>query len=147
MKSLSSTHILQKRSLRILSKSPHLEHHIPICSRFNLLDLQDLYHVKALTFLHDFYHGKLPPFFSNKLQFYFPRRSNDMLLKSNFRRTSLADTLLFNTLPEIWNPLPSNIKTAISKSKATFVLTIKNFYLSNYKSWECSTTNCRSCSN
>ena len=63
MKSLSSTHILQKRSLRILSKSPHFEHHIPICSRFNLLDLQDLYHVKALTFLHDFYHGKLPPFF------------------------------------------------------------------------------------
>lgn len=144
MKSLSSIHNLQKKALRIISKSKYLAHHIPICHSLQLLNLPDLYNLKALTFFYDYYHGKLPPFFNNKLSFQLSR-NNEMILKTQYRRTDIAAMFLFNTLPSIWNPLPTDIKSQINKSKNTFVSKVKSFLINKYENWECTDDNCYAC--
>ena len=67
MSSLSLIYNLQKRALRIISKSHPRSHHIPICSSLQLLDLEDIYNVRALSFFYDFFHDKLPPPISTNL--------------------------------------------------------------------------------
>ena len=142
---MSPIHKPQKRALRVISRNFYLSHHIPICYSLNILDLHDIYNVKALSFFHYYFHGKLPPFFHNKIQIYIRSRTNEMLLKSTFHRTHLADSLLFNKLPHIWNSLPNDLKTALYQSKPAFIAKIKKFYISNYRNWSCNELNCYVC--
>ena len=57
MKTLTSVHKLQKRALRTVSKQGYFSHHIPLCYTLQILDLEHIYDMKALSFLHDYYHG------------------------------------------------------------------------------------------
>ena len=109
-----------------------------------LLDLEHIYELKALSLLHDFYHNKLPPFFKNKITFY-KNRHNELLLKIHYRRTNIASSSPFNTLPNIWNPLPIAIKSLIKKSKSTFLREFKNHIFKMYESWICHDINCYVC--
>ena len=70
MRHLTSIHKLQKRALRIISKSNRHSHHKPLCYKLRILDLRELYKVKALSFFHDYYHNKLPSTFSNIFTLY-----------------------------------------------------------------------------
>lgn len=145
MSILSGLHRLQKKALRIISNSPSKAHHIPLCHSLGILDLEDLYSTKALSFLYDYIHGNLPSTFQDKLHLYFSR-NNELLIKIKYRRTDTASRLLYNTLPNIWNHLESNIKTEITKSKKTFITKIKLYYLNKYENFKCSVFNCYSCS-
>lgn len=144
MKNLHPISILQKRALRIISNSHYLAHHIPICYELKILDLEHLYNIKALSLFYDYFHGKLPPFFVNKLSLHY-NRHNELIIKTQFRRTDLASTLVFNTLPTIWNTLPSDLKSYLSKTKKTFLSKMKNYYISSYENWKCLNTNCYAC--
>ena len=141
---LHPVHKLQKRALRIIAKAGVHAHHIPLCQSLDILDLVDLYSVKALSFFHDYFHGKLPPFFLNKFNLYYSR-DDSLLIKTNFRRTDIASSSIFNTLTNVWNPLPHDLKLQISKSKKTFLSKVKNYFLSKYQDWECKTPNCFVC--
>ena len=143
---LKSVHNLQKRALRIVGRAKYLAHHIPLCFTLNVLDLQDLYNTKALAFFYDYYHGVLPPSLLNILHLQYTR-SNNLIIKTSFRRTKLAASSLLHTLPNIWNPLPENIKRAIEKSKPIFLQTIKNHYISEYEKWSCAKRDCFVCKN
>ena len=145
MSILSGLHRLQKKALRIISNSSSKAHHIPLCYSLEILDLEDLYSTKALSFLYDYIHGNLPSTFQDKLHLYFSR-NNELLIKIKYRRTDTASRLLYNTLPNIWNHLESNIKTEITKSKKTFITKIKLYYLNKYENFKCSVFNCYSCS-
>ena len=144
MKSLLCIHKLQKRALRIISKEGFQSHHIPICNNIQLLDLEDIYNLKALSFLYDYHHGKLPPFFKNKLEFS-NNRINELVLKTRYRRTDIASATIFNTLPSIWNPLPNKIKLCITKSKKIFLKEVKIHLLLQYEGWECKEADCFAC--
>ena len=147
MSPLASIHSLQKRAFRIISKcKSYISHHIPICSSLGLLDLEDIYNVRALSFFYDFFHGDLPPFFVNFVSLHYSR-NNELFLKTKFRRTNIASSILCHTLPYIWNVLPVNMKSNITKSKHIFIRDIKIFYLEKYKSWECTARTCYICSN
>ena len=50
---LTNLHKLQKRAIRLISKAKRRSHHIPLCHNLNILDLKDLYIIKALSFFHD----------------------------------------------------------------------------------------------
>ena len=145
MSTLTNLHILQKKAIRVVSKTHSRAHHIPLCYSHEILDLADLYSVKALSFLYDYVHNDLPPFFYDKLEFYISR-DNDLLIKTKFRRTNIASGHLFNTLPNLWNPLDRSLKSEIYKSKVTFMTKIKTYFINTYKNWTCSHDNCRSCS-
>lgn len=144
MRSLSNIHNLQKRALRIVSKTYFLAHHIPLCFNLKILDLPELYNVKALSFFYDFYHGKLPPAFCNIFSLC-NDRNNQLFIKTQYRRTDLAASTIIHTLPNIWNPLPADLKLLISKSKSNFMSNIKKYYIALYENWVCDKTDCYSC--
>ena len=144
MRSLACVHKLQKRALRIISKQGFYTHHIPLCASLKLLDLEHLYDIKALSFFHDFFHGRLPPFFANKFTLCYSRR-NELMIK--YRRTNIAAATIFHTLPDIWNNLPKHLKSSILLSKSSYLLKLKEFYISTYEKWICTATNCFICAN
>ena len=141
----SLSYNLQKRALRIISKSHPRSHHIPICSSLQLLDLEDIYNVRALSFFYDFFHDKLPPYFNQFVSLRYSR-NDELFIKTRFHRTNIASSSLCHTLPYIWNPLPIEIKNNLLKSKFTFIRSLKNYYLDKYSNWECHTHQCYSCS-
>ena len=100
MRHLTSIHKLQKRALRIISKSNRHSHHKPLCYKLRILDLRELYKVKALSFFHDYYHNKLPSTFSNIFKLYHSR-NNHLVIKIKFLRTQTAATSIIHTLPTI----------------------------------------------
>ena len=144
MKTLTSVHKLQKRALRTVSKQGYFSHHIPLCYTLQILDLEHIYDMKALSFLHDYYHGKLPPFFNDKFNF-FTNRNNELCLKIHYRRTDIASSSLYYTLPNIWNTLPNELKLYISKSKRVFLREVKKHFWELYSNWECDLNNCFIC--
>ena len=147
MAPLSRVLNLQKRALRIVSKSNFYSHHIPLCHSLQLLELEDIYNVKSLSFFFDYFHGTLPPFFANFFALYVSR-NNEILIRTNYRRTNLAASSLLNSLPNIWNPLPLSIKSSLLGSKSVFLYKTKQFYLDQYKSWTCKDAdNCYVCRN
>ena len=80
-------------------------HHIPLCHTLQLYDLHEIY-----CLFYDYIYEKLPPFFHYKLTLFSSRHST-MLLCITYRRTNLAPSSMFHTLPNIWNPLPEELKT------------------------------------
>ena len=144
MRYLSKLHLLQKRAIRIIAKSNYIAHHIPLCSELDILDLPDLYNVKALSLFHEFYHNNLPPALSNIFDLSYSRDGH-LKVKTRFHRTNIAASSIVHTLPDIWNNLPNPIKVKIAFSKKTFLSQVKTFYISKYKTWFCETLDCRSC--
>ena len=138
MKSLSIVHKLQKRALRIISNIFLFA--IPFNFSTSSTSMIDL---KAMSLLHDYYHNSLPPFFTNKFDFY--HNSNELCLKIKYRRTEIASATIFHTLPNIWNPLPVQIKSSIKKSKKTFLKEVKMYLLQAYEKWECREIDCFVC--
>ena len=143
-KSLISIYSLQKRAIRIVSKSKRLTHHIPLCHNCGLLDLFDLYKIKALSFFHDYWSDILPPVFSNLLTFYV--KNDQLFIKNKYCRTEIAASTIMHALPSIWNPLDNTIKQAIIKSKTRFIKICKQNYISSYASWTCELIDCYICS-
>ena len=141
---LSLIHKLQKRAIRIISGMTPYAHHIPLCYSLKLLDLEHLYCIRSLSFFYDYYHRVLPPFFRDKFTTCISR-DDTVLIKTKYRRTDLASSTLFHTLPNTWNPLPSYIKSNIDKSKRTFLNKATEYYLSLYKDWKCDSSDCFSC--
>ena len=141
---LSNLHNLQKRAIRIVSKTNSKAHHIPLCFNLKLLKLDDLYCIKALAFFYDYYHNRLPPFFHGKLQLLYSR-DDELFIQTKYRRTDTAACHLFHTLQNIWNPLNKSLKSQITKSKSLFLSSLKDFYISQYETWNCSHAECYSC--
>ena len=125
MRTLTPIHKLQKAALRIISRTKHVSHHIPLCYSLKVLDLEDLYSVKALSFFHNYFHGILPPFFANKLSLYYSK-DDELLLRIQYRRTDVAASSLLYTLPNIWNPLPSDIKKRFPSLNLSFFPRLKS---------------------
>ena len=144
MKHLTNLHKLQKRAIRLISKAKRRSHHIPLCHNLNILDLKDLYIIKALSFFHDFYHQKLPPAFHNIFTLYLSR-NEQLMIKPKHHRTNIAAASLIHTLPSIWNSLDNNLKQNITLSKSSFLSKCKAHLIESYKTWSCDTPNYYSC--
>ena len=136
---------LQKRAIRNIAKCNRFAHHIPLCYKFQILNLHDLYKVKALSFFHDYIHGNLPSAFSNSFALYISR-NNELLIRTRYRRTNIASSSIVHSLPSLWNELDPELRQHIWKSKTVFVSRCKNFFISAYASWYCNINNCFSCS-
>ena len=142
--SLHSIHILQKRAIRIISKSKRLSHHIPLCYDLQLLDLIDLCKIKALSFFDD-YSIIIFLLLSQISLISTIEKSNHPMIKSKIYRTELAARSFSHSLPNIWNPLDITLKDYIYKSKSCFISKCKAHYISTYENWQCPTINCYVC--
>ena len=80
--SMLKIHQLQKQAIRIISKAAYLAHHLPLCFNLSLLDLPDIYNVKALSFFYDFFHGFLPPSLLSLFTMQYSRDNNFIFKKT-----------------------------------------------------------------
>ena len=144
LRHLTSVHKLYKRSVRLVAKAKSRSHHIPLCFKLRILDLPDLYNIKALSFFHDFFHGKLPPVFSNIFSLQF-NRNIQIIIKTKYRRTDTAASYIIHTVPDIWNSLDQNLRILIFKSKSTFINHCKDYVINLYANWTCHKNNCFVC--
>ena len=56
---------IQKKAIMIITYSNYIAHSEPLLKCLNLLKIKDLFELKALKFLFNLYHNKLPPYFNN----------------------------------------------------------------------------------
>ena len=59
-----SLHLLQKKALRIITKSDYLAHTEPICKKLRILKISDMFSVALWKFYYKLMNNKLPEYFS-----------------------------------------------------------------------------------
>ena len=126
-----STHLnplllLQKRAVRIISKSSYLSHTDPIFSKLEILKLCDVH--KYLVSQYVF--KRKNSFLSNITPFRSTRQQHNLV--SCFQRLTVCQHSLSYSGPKIWNTLPPEIKNC--DKFGLFKRNLKKFLLSSYES-------------
>ena len=66
----SRVNILQKKAIRVVNFSPYISHSEPIFKNLKLLNMDDLFTLKKIKFLHKLAHNTLPTYFNSYRQFF-----------------------------------------------------------------------------
>ena len=72
----SSVNILQKKAIRVVNYSPYLSHSEPTFKNLKLLNMDDLFTVKKIIFLHKLAHNTLPTYFNSYRQFFIKKTTS-----------------------------------------------------------------------
>ena len=106
--------LLQKRAVRIISKTPYDSHTKPLFHELNILPVSLLYDYQVICFMHSYVNNMLPETFDNlfvqnkSIHTYNTRSANDFRVP--YGRTSFTNSNFICKAPELWNMLPTNIK-------------------------------------
>jgi hypothetical protein len=106
--------ILQKRALRLITKSPINTHSKPLYLGLNLLTITQVKFIQTFVFMYRFDNNLLPSAFSsyfNSLSFPRATRSN-RIYTSIFARTNTRKFCIKYQGPWLWNGLPLAIRMA-----------------------------------
>jgi len=143
---------MQKRAVRIISKSKYNAHTEPLFKLFNIPKLNDILKIQEWKFYHSLVNKKLPKFFEN---FSFPRhvdvhahqtRNNAMMIVPRLNY-NISKCAIRNRLPSIVNSAPTNITEKLSTHSInglTFYL--KRIFIDSYET-TCYIENCYICGN
>ena len=144
---------LQKKAIRIITKSHYLAHTEPLFKREKILKIQDIFKISCLKFYYKLVNNMLPR--NLKLMFSF---SNTRLTDPNVNNTDLFYLTHFNCADakgklRLRYHLPKLIQDTnqliLSKSRSHsilgFKLYIKNYFLSTYNDSPCNVVNCYAC--
>ena len=141
---------LQKKILRIITRSNYIAHTEPLFKVTNILKLGDLLKLNALKFYYKLLNNKLPYYFNsfklnpNNTSHNYPTRHGH-LIPRNVTRTQFAQKCLRNSLPELINYSPINI-LSISQTYSIDWLKceLKRHFIDSY-SYVCVIPNCYVC--
>ena len=144
---------LQKRAVRTITCSKFNSHTEPLFKKLNLLNLNDIFTVKSLSFYFKFVNGNIPGYFKDSFVFNHQRdvhshntRSSEFI-PSNVTHTVFAQNCLRHALPRIINHTDQNIINKIyTHSPKGFINYAKKIFINNY-SVTCQIRNCYSCNN
>ena len=103
---LQSIFLLQKRAIRLITKSPFLEHTSPLFKSTNVLKFFDLVKLELASFM--FRNNNIPMF--ERLQHNYNTRFRNNLIPPNHDLTLIKRSIQYNG-PNIWNSIPNHIKT------------------------------------
>ena len=137
---------LQKRLIRIISRSKYNAHTEPLLKQLELLKLSDLLELSALKFYFKYLHGSLPRFFySFNLATQGTQHSHDTRQRDQLRvdrsRINLADNRIRIFLPTLVNSTPLDLLHKITThSIQGFSSHIKRYLINRYRD-NCSNTN------
>ena len=120
---LSRLLLMQKKVVRIITKSHFLAHSNPLFYRTSILKIHDLY--KFHVALYGFRNKDSLPYVSHG---YRTRFSHQPI--PSFNRLNITQRSLSQVAPSIFNELPAYIKN--SSSDSVFKLEYRKFLLSNY---------------
>ena len=143
---------IQKKAVRIISKSNYNSHTNPLFKKLNILKFPDLCALHDLKFCYKFGNDMLPKYFSSNLFFRFPvfqqrvtRQSQTLPLPAvshDFAKNSIS-----YKFPKTFNNVDVSIKMKIdTHSFNGFKTYIKTNYIESYPT-DCNIPNCPSCSN
>ena len=145
-KSIKRINILQKKSIRSVTRAHWLAHSEPRLKKFEILKIADQHKLQTVSLVYDMLRGYSPDIF--KFQLSLNINQNDINLRSsvaqpnNLRpphRTRMSDQKFFSYCAiENWNSLPNEIKQC--SSRKSFKSSAKKHYLSTYLT-ECNCIN------
>ena len=141
---------LQKRAIRIITKSKHNAHTDPLLKKCNMLKIKDIFQIEEWKFYFKFKNGSLPQYF---MQFALPRqqdvhthatRTSHLLtiphVKYEFSKSSIK-----YRLPKLVNDTPHNILSKINThSLQGFKFYLKRTFINSYHEI-CTIPNCYVC--
>ena len=147
-KALKRMHLLQKRAVRIVSKSRYNAHTGPLFKKFNILTTHDIYRLSCCTMFWKRSNNKLPSVLhdlislNNETHNYSTRQSNDIRPAST--RNRLDHQCLSNKIAYNFNSLPEFLKGTLNLSLGNFSKKLKDHFVSKYK-LICLRPNCPNC--
>ena len=135
---LHSLILLQKRIIRVVTKSKYYEHTIPLFQRLKCLNLIDLVKYKTLVFMFKVKQNVVPP----NLQKYFTTvsKSHNISTRSNTQglfavsscRTKAKSFNISISGVKLWNSISYEIRLCDAQSMSIFKHKIKTYLLRNY---------------
>ena len=107
---------LQKKSVRIVSKSGYLDHTEPIFNNLKILHVKQIYNLNCAKFMYQCYNNKNYYYFKDKLatngDFHnYGTRNRDLLRKPYGRLKQFKNSFIYNGI-DLWNILPNYTKSA-----------------------------------
>ena len=141
---------LQKKALRVISKSKYNSHTSPLFKQLGILKLSDLCALHDFKFCYKFGNDMLPKYFSSKLFFRYPTLQNRCTRQSNNLRLpavshEFAKCSISYKFPKTFNNMEPTTKEKIdTHSLSGFKNYVKQKLLQTYPT-ECKITNCYVC--
>ena len=126
--------VVQKRAIRVISKSEYRAHTLPLFSKHKLLKFSDIVQFKTLLIMHKAKEGSLP---ANIQLFFKIKPSSNVNTRQEgkfyvlFARTKLKSKCISICGVKLWNKLNSNISGI--KSFNNFKSVLKKYILDSYK--------------
>ena len=144
---------IQKRAIRIITKSYHTAHTEPRMKKLGLLSFDDLYTLQNSMLIHDCFYGHAPLHINNCIQIkpssdHFLRNQTDNPFELKIPNTnSRAGNQSFSTKgPSQWNDIPKEIRAI--KEKGRFKKIMKMKLLEKYETKStCTNPRCNDNSN
>ena len=126
--------VLQKRAVRVISKSEYRAHTLPLFSKYKLLKFNDIVQFKTLLFMHKAKEGSLPD--NIQLFFKLKPRTNVVTRQEGkfyvvFARTKLKSKRISIYGVKLWNNLSSDISGI--KPFQEFKSVLKRYIIESYK--------------
>ena len=127
--------VLQNRAIRFISRAPRFRRLDNDYINLRLLKFDDMHKHAVSKFMHQYYHGKLPDYFSNFFgttqpnhEYNLRRNANENFRPVDCRKASMERSIRYIG-PKLWENIPMDIKTAsVHKFKKDY----KNFLLAKY---------------
>ena len=148
LKFLNRTIKLQKRAIRLITKSNYNSHTSPLFGKCKIMKLPDLFEYEVATFMHKYVNHKLPISFQGVFSKNQDLNTNCQTRQYNLLHIKQCSSVrssrlpLFN-FPRIWNKFSTH-KANISYG--AFKKKVKNSLLSSYSSAVfCSNAKCKEC--
>ena len=141
---------LQKRCVRIITRSKYNAHTQPLMKQLNILSVPDMLLLNSMKFYYKYKHKEVPDYFASftlhtqgSTHDYNTRQRDD--IRTNRTRINLTEKCLRNYLPKTINSIPNHILTRIdTHSIEGFASAVKHYLISKY-SIECQDENCYVC--
>ena len=127
--------VLQKRAIRITTKSNYLSHTNTLFKELNILKLEDINMHCCCVFMFKFTYKELPNACSHSLVLYNAshsaynlRRISEFIIPTF--RTSVREKCISIRGPRYWESLPPNLRSAPTSN--SFNVKLRKFILCNY---------------
>ena len=138
---------LQKKAIRILTKSKYNAHTMPLLKQENLLSIEDIYKLNCLKFYHKYKNSNLPDYFHNFFQRANNYNTRNTLPDIPHSRTNLCKNRIRHYVPVLLRNSPISIISKVdTHSLHGFTEYVKRYYISQYNPI-CSIRNCYICNN
>jgi hypothetical protein len=132
-KNITKIEKMQKRAVRVITKSSYMAHTAPLMQKLKILPFKQLILYTQSLLVHSIYYKHCPPALHNTWTTNEARDNEYDLRNANnyyipMARTEHLKRLPYFTLPRVWNNLEG---LKLEQNTTTFKIGCKNLYLSN----------------